>query len=145
MRRINLLGGFVLSLVFLLNASCGIVLPSRGLPEKQHPWPMDMAQKRLHENPQDPEAHLCLADVLEYDKQYESALREYRTGLKLGADAATTRFEIGVCLNAQGKRAEAREEWKKVLQLVPPMMPQGCAMGDYAKVMLEKYPATPGK
>src|SRR5687768_10134677 len=73
-------------------------------------------ERLISNNPNDPESHFKLAEVLAKRTRFAAALGEYRVAGQLDYDEAQVHLGLGKVYAQQGKHAEALTEFKLALE-----------------------------
>lgn len=87
--------------------------------------------QRVQANPNNAQAHLGLGYAYEISGQYDRALAEYATVLKLDPSSTAAYYNEGVVYSKQGRATLAEQSWWKVLALDKTQALAAKALGEY--------------
>jgi len=99
---------------------------------------LNLAKEALARDPDHPEAHRMLGNVLSRHGKYEAAIRAYRTALRIQPDSADTHYDLGEALFLAGELADAMNEYRSVLHFEPSPILMGAAHDGIGEVLAKR-------
>ena len=79
----------------------------------------DEVQRKLKENPNDPDALFHMADLYERNAQYKEAIETYKKALKIRPGSGYIYFKIGTAYDRINQPAEAVTAFQSAIKLMP--------------------------
>ena len=90
----------------------------------------DYLRRAVASNPDDPQGHYRLANVLATSRRIDDAVRHYRQSVRLQPDYWQANMNLGSMLLAEGRLVEARECYERTLEHRPDLTQVSCYLLD---------------
>lgn len=118
-RGIHRVAWAVIGVLALLVLMCSAVVVIQRLPAFQQAESVRVAREKVNTNPQDPVAHLQLAEALAQQKNFDAALAEYDQAIKLNPKAVAPYLRAGNLADKIGNPERAIKYYRAGLEALP--------------------------
>ncbi len=118
-RGIHRVAWAVIGVLALLVLMCSAVVVIQRLPAFQQAESVRVAREKVNTNPQDPVAHLQLAEALAQQKNFDAALAEYDQAIKLNPKAVAPYLRAGNLADKTGNPERAIKYYRAGLEALP--------------------------